>query len=146
MTKNPKRVAAGRSNRALRPPLSKLSRQKLRDAALANKPWKHSTGPRTVDGKQRVARNGRNRAATCDKSSVTDPILDSATALLKQVSSLRKGLYLDVESIQFERCSEVANQLRDIVCNAGQTAWRLPSWPRVQLRAMSGRRTKDSTA
>src|SRR5688572_30612704 len=101
MVKNPKRVAAGRANRALRQPLSQPSRQKLKDAALAHKPWKHSTGPRTAEGKRRVAGNGRKPARSTDEAAATDPTLATATALLHQVSSLRKGCYLDVESIQF---------------------------------------------
>ncbi|HKB38098.1 MAG TPA: hypothetical protein VKD72_16750 [Gemmataceae bacterium] len=33
-------------------------RERLRQAALANKPWQHSTGPKTVEGKRRAALNG----------------------------------------------------------------------------------------
>jgi hypothetical protein len=57
-TKNPKRVAAGRRNGPLRRPRSPEERQRLRELCLANKPWKSSTGPRTVKGKLRAAGNG----------------------------------------------------------------------------------------
>jgi len=34
--------------------------QRLREAALRNKPWQHSTGPRTPEGKARSGLNGRH--------------------------------------------------------------------------------------
>ena len=59
--KNPKRVAAGRRNRALRQGLTEAGRQRLRESALLHKPWEHATGPRTPAGKTRSAANGRKR-------------------------------------------------------------------------------------
>lgn len=59
--KNPKRVAAGRANRAKRGPLTPAGRERLRQAALANRPWVHSTGPKSVEGKRQAARNGKTR-------------------------------------------------------------------------------------
>ncbi len=41
--------------------LSAAGRQRLRDAALRNRPWEYSTGPKTPAGKARVAQNGRWR-------------------------------------------------------------------------------------
>jgi hypothetical protein len=38
-------------------------RERLRQSALVNRPWLHSTGPRTAAGKLRVAENGRPRQA-----------------------------------------------------------------------------------
>jgi len=35
----------------------------LRQAALANRPWESSTGPKSVEGKARAAANGRSRQA-----------------------------------------------------------------------------------
>ena len=121
---NPNRVAAGRANRAKRPQLSELSRKKLRDAALTNRPWQHATGPRTADGKKRVSINARKAASSCDAASTVDPTLANAAALLKQVSALRRGLYLDAESIQLQQGDSIANQLRDIVINASQSMTR----------------------
>lgn len=56
---NPKRVAAGRLNRAKRGPLTGEGRERLRVAALISKPWLCATGPRTVEGKAASAANGR---------------------------------------------------------------------------------------
>ena len=41
--------------------LSPEGRERLLSAALQNKPWEKSTGPRTVEGKARSARNSRPR-------------------------------------------------------------------------------------
>ena len=45
----------------MRGPLSPDSRERLRRAAVANRPWLHSTGPKTAAGKARVALNGKRR-------------------------------------------------------------------------------------
>ena len=56
---NPRRVAAGRLNREKRGPLTPEGRERLRQAALAGRPWRFATGPRSVEGKLRVAQNGK---------------------------------------------------------------------------------------
>jgi hypothetical protein len=56
---NPKRIAAGRLNRAKRGPLTEDGRKRLRASALTNKPWRFATGPRTAEGKAVSAANGR---------------------------------------------------------------------------------------
>ena len=61
LTPNPRRVAAGRRNRLRRKGLTPEGRERLRLAAVANRPWIHSTGPRTAAGKARVALNGKKR-------------------------------------------------------------------------------------
>jgi hypothetical protein len=38
--------------------LTPEGRHRLREAALANRPWEHATGPRTAEGKARSAANG----------------------------------------------------------------------------------------
>jgi len=58
---NPRCQAAGRANRAKRRGLTADGLQRLREAALRNRPWEHSTGPRTPEGKKKVANNGRKR-------------------------------------------------------------------------------------
>jgi hypothetical protein len=58
---NLKRVAAGRRNQKLSRGLSAAGRERLRATALANRPWEHSTGPRTAAGKAAAARNGKVR-------------------------------------------------------------------------------------
>jgi hypothetical protein len=58
---NPRRVAAGRLNRLKRRGLTPQGRERLRQCALAGRPWEHATGPRTPQGKARSARNGKAR-------------------------------------------------------------------------------------
>ena len=48
-------------NRAKRRGLSADGRERLRQAALANRPWEGSTGPKTVEGKAASAGNGKAR-------------------------------------------------------------------------------------
>src|SRR4051812_31726613 len=62
---SPRRVEAGRRNHARRLGLSAAGRERLRQAALANRPWDHATGPRTPAGKARSAANGK----ACQKGS-----------------------------------------------------------------------------
>ena len=59
---NPKRVAAGRLNRMKSKGLTPAGREKLRQSALQRKPWLHSTGPRTPEGKARAAQNSETPA------------------------------------------------------------------------------------
>src|SRR3954463_2492113 len=58
---SPRRVAAGKLNRQKRGPFTPAGLERLRQAALANRPWEGSTGPRTPAGKAAAARNGRAR-------------------------------------------------------------------------------------
>jgi hypothetical protein len=57
---NPRRVAAGKRNRALRKGLTEEGRRRLQEAARRNQPWQHSTGPKTSAGKARAAQNAKN--------------------------------------------------------------------------------------
>ena len=61
LAKNPRRVAAGKRNRALRIGLSDAGRQRLRESALQHRPWLHTTGPKTAASKARSAANGKVR-------------------------------------------------------------------------------------
>jgi hypothetical protein len=58
---NPRRVAAGRRNRALRRGLSPAGRERLRHSALLHQPWRRATGPKTPAGKAQVRQNGKRR-------------------------------------------------------------------------------------
>ena len=57
---SPRSIAA-KANRAKRRGLTPEGRERLRQAALAKKPWKYSTGPRTPAGKAQAALNGKRR-------------------------------------------------------------------------------------
>ena len=59
--KNPRRVAAGRANRARRGPLTAAGRERLRLAALSYRPWEAAGGPVSAAGKLTAAANGRAR-------------------------------------------------------------------------------------
>lgn len=59
--RDPTRSATAKRNRAKRKGITPEGREKLRETALRNQPWKFSTGPRTAAGKARVARNGKLR-------------------------------------------------------------------------------------
>ena len=59
--RNPRRVLAGRANRMKWGGISPEGLERLRQAALQNRPWRFSTGPKTAAGKAIVARNGKVR-------------------------------------------------------------------------------------
>ena len=61
LTTPSRRSLAGRLNRQKRKGLTPEGRHQLRLAALQNQPWRHATGPRTLEGKAKVARNGKVR-------------------------------------------------------------------------------------
>ncbi len=58
---NAKRVTAGKRNRLQRKGLSAEGRERLRQAALTNQPWRFSSGPKTTRGKASAAANGKKR-------------------------------------------------------------------------------------
>jgi hypothetical protein len=58
---NPKRVAAGKRNRQLWRGHTPAGLERLRGCARRDRPWEHSTGPRTAAGKAKAAANGRAR-------------------------------------------------------------------------------------
>ena len=51
-----KQIEANRRNRQ-KWRLTDEGRRRLRESALARRPWEHSTGPRTAEGKARMAEN-----------------------------------------------------------------------------------------
>ena len=55
------RSIAGKANRAKRQGLTLEGRERLRQAALAKRPWIYSTGPRTPAGKTQAILNGKRR-------------------------------------------------------------------------------------
>lgn len=52
------RQKAGRENRKKWRGISPEGREKLRRSALSSRPWEHSTGPRTTEGKRISRANG----------------------------------------------------------------------------------------
>ena len=58
---DPKRVEVGRRNQLKWKGFTPEGLQRLRESALRRKPWQHSTGPRTAEGKRRAAANGKRR-------------------------------------------------------------------------------------
>jgi hypothetical protein len=65
--------------------LSPEARERLRQAALRNQPWRASTGPRTPEGKARAAANGKSRQK--GEQSVRE-----IRRSLDQVTTLTEGL------------------------------------------------------
>ena len=84
-------MTAGRKNRQLRGPLSAEGRQRLREAALANRPWEHSTGPTTPAGKAVVAANGRRRQKGPMSVRAQRAAIAEVSALLAGMASLRRS-------------------------------------------------------
>jgi hypothetical protein len=84
---NPRRVAAGKANRARRGPLTEGGRQRLREAALANQPWRYATGPRSSAGKAQAARNGKLRQAGPSSVREVRAELRAAKALIRAISA-----------------------------------------------------------
>lgn len=58
---NPRRVVAGRRNRALRHGLTDAGRERLRDSTSRFQPWRFASGPKSDAGKRQVATNGKVR-------------------------------------------------------------------------------------
>jgi hypothetical protein len=86
---NPARVAAGRLNRTKRKGITPEGRERLRRAALANKPWLLATGPKTAAGKAKVALNGKRRQIGPLSVRETRADLRAVRALLRQMRQAR---------------------------------------------------------
>jgi len=90
--KSAARVAAGKRNRQLRGALSPVGRQRLRDAVLRDRPWEHSTGPRTAAGKAAVANNGRKTQKGNTSVRQQRAAMSEVRAMASQLRRLRKEL------------------------------------------------------
>jgi hypothetical protein len=72
--------------------LSESGRQRLREAAIKNRPWRHSTGPRTPEGKERAAANGyRHRADPGSLRQLRVGMID-IHGMIEQMAGLRQAL------------------------------------------------------
>jgi len=89
---NPRRVAAGKLNRAKRRGLTPEGRERLRQAALAHRPWLSATGPRTTAGKARVAANGRLRKRGEQSQRQLQAMLAGLGQLAGDMATLRRSL------------------------------------------------------
>lgn len=91
-SKSAARVAAGKRNRLLRGALSPAGRQRLRDAALRDRPWEFSTGPRTAAGKAAVANNGQKTQKGTTSVRQQRAAMAQAMAIVSRLRKLRKEL------------------------------------------------------
>jgi hypothetical protein len=82
-------AADGRQRK--RPALTPKGLQSLREAALRNKPWLHSTGPRTPEGKARSSQNGRYRQTDGMSRREREAELSEVHALLGEMAASRLG-------------------------------------------------------
>ena len=89
---NPRRVAAGRRNQLLRQGLSGEGRERLRMSAVAHRPWTHSTGPRTAEGKAQAAINGKARQKSGRSVRELRRDLEPLRSLLKTIREQRQLL------------------------------------------------------
>src|SRR5271156_4113296 len=89
---NPRRVAAGTLTRLVRRPLTDAGRERLRLAAMLNRPWDHSTGPKSPQGRAQAARNGKKRQK--GPRSVREVKAD-----LRAVRSLLRAIRHDCEDV-----------------------------------------------
>ena len=96
---NPRRVAAGRANRMKRRGLTAEGRQRLRLAALANRPWEHSTGPRTPEGKSRSAANVKIQWAGRESACEVKALVSGTNELVARLAEARR---LVLERLEME--------------------------------------------
>jgi hypothetical protein len=87
---DPRRVVAAKANRAKRRGLTPEGRRRLREAALANKPWEHSTGPRTPEGKLQAVRNGKVRQTGPVSTRELKAMVSRAAGLVAQLVEARR--------------------------------------------------------
>lgn len=116
MSKNPKRVAAGKVNRAKRGPLSAETKQKLSEAAKQHRPWEHATGPRTSRGKAASAQNGAHFEPR--KPVVIDECVLNTYRLLRQTESSKQECYPDLELQRFAPVSCIVAQLQELLLDS----------------------------
>ena len=90
--KNPKRVAAGKLNRARRKGLSAKGRERIRQAAIRNRPWLYSTGPTSEAGKAQAKANGKRRQLGVFSVHELRADLQEIKTLVQSMVELRSGL------------------------------------------------------
>ena len=68
------------------------ARSRLREAALKNKPWLQSTGPKTPEGKARAAQNGRHRQMDAMSRREIQAEVGELNALLTRMAASRQAI------------------------------------------------------
>ena len=79
-------------NRSKRRGLSVDGRERLREAALANQPWKSSTGPKSIEGKAASAANGKVRQKGLQSVRELRAELAEVHAIIGQLQAMRGRL------------------------------------------------------
>jgi hypothetical protein len=81
-----------------RPKHSPDGLRRLREATLRNQPWKHATGPKTPEGKARVAQNGRyaqkdalSRRQLAKQMAECDALAANLAELRRRIGGLMQG-------------------------------------------------------
>jgi hypothetical protein len=95
-SKNPKRVKAGKQNGALRRPWSDAERQRQRTRCMETKPWKHATGPRSVEGKAISSLNSiGNTPVPKSVQQAHSDVADTADtrSLMERMEAWRRALF-----------------------------------------------------
>jgi hypothetical protein len=69
--------------------LTPEGRERLRQSALVNRPWLHSTGPKTAAGKARVAENGKIRLGGAPSAREVRRQLAAVGGLAANMAALR---------------------------------------------------------
>src|SRR5436190_997516 len=87
---DPRRSRIARENRAKWRGHSAAGLERLREAALWNKPWRFSTGPRTVLGKKICANNGRRLKRAVLSFPEIRVEIARASALIGELAELRE--------------------------------------------------------
>ncbi len=90
-TLSPRQIA-GRLNRLKRKELTAAGRERLRQAALRDRPWVFSTGPKTAAGKARSAANGKSRQTRELSGREAAAGLAEVTDLVHSLAELRRRI------------------------------------------------------
>ncbi len=87
---DPRRVEIGRRNQTRWKGHTADGLERLRQAAMRNKPWLFSTGPRTPEGKARCAANGRKLCRDVLSIPEVRAEIAQANAMIAELIELRQ--------------------------------------------------------
>lgn len=85
-------MAGSRAHASAPRRLTEAGRAKLRETALRNQPWRHSTGPITEAGKKRSSQNGRFRQRGFLSQRDLKRVVAGAMGLLVDAAALRAAI------------------------------------------------------